>query len=396
MARRRRLAGGLVVLALGSLALLAFLLLRDGGVETQPPQGQFADLTLTDAQGALAVSRGRVIPAIDRQGVLHVKMTIETRGADGTVQDTEEREYWIDITGFRARVENSSGDGSASEVQVRSGTMLTTFSGGQFFRQEAPDQDTMWLNTIENELWGSYRALSLGAQSGEAILDGRQVETIRTDVTDEGQKIGERVAYLDAANYYLLLKEVYYKSTVDGGLAPSGERVYSYQTVEWLPFDQVSNTLLEPLTLASTGATRGRWTLTVAEANALKAFPLYYLDSEFRGLPLQKIEEYRNDRPMLGFQGVDIVYGVPPLVPTGAFQELRITQVSAQVETVGADLPTPWDSGTNVTVRGIDAILLEEGPITGLKLRLGDTLVIIWGQGKDEVLAAGEALVRLN
>ncbi|MDP2948327.1 MAG: hypothetical protein Q8P22_02160, partial [Chloroflexota bacterium] len=196
---------------------------------------------------------------------------------------------------------------------------------------------------------------------------------------------------------YLPLKKVYYEAGPGGQLLPKGEDVYSYEVVEWLPINEVPVALFAPTTRSSTAATQGTWPLTLAEATTFKDFGLYYLGDSFKGLPLQLIQEYRSPAPIPGWpdrHSVEVVYGRPPANPLDEPKELRIGQVHASTETPG--MPSPWDQGTIVTAKGVEGRLLEEGGRVSLKLTLGDTLIIVTGNDRSEVLNAAAALAKLN
>ena len=340
-----------------------------------------------------------VIPQLKGEGIFHVKVKAEERTSSGAVAATEWREYWIDVAGLKARVEKASPEGSVAEIQVRLGNSLYTYIPSQDYvsHEQAPGPNTFWLNTIENELWHDYRALSLGAQKlGEEIVDGKQVVKVRKDITDEGMVTGQAVAYLDKTNY-LPVKKAYYELGSAGELIFNGETVYAYEPVEWLPVGEVPVALFAPRTRPSTATGQGTWPLTLAEAGTFEDFGLYYLGDSFKGLPLQVIQEYKYRAPVPDWpddHSVEVVYGVPAVNPLDNSEDLRIQQVNASAETPG--MPSPWDLGTVVRARGVEGRLLEQDNRVSLKLTLGDTLIIITGKDRSQVLGAAATLTKLN
>jgi hypothetical protein len=170
-----------------------------------------------------------------------------------------------------------------------------------------------------------------------------------------------------------------------------------HKVVEWLPVQDVDPALFTlPQDLPQVPCREREWEMTVEEAQSFYSFDIYWPGETFGGQRLSRVVEVEVSSTISGpTHYVGFYYQDP-----GRPQQPGLNVSNDAVETIPGfwenPVAMPGEPGREVTVAGTRGVLFMSDSGAHLRLQLGDTLITINGDSEDEVLAAGDALTKLN
>jgi len=326
-----------------------------------------------------------------QDSVLHVKATMEF--PDGAWS----MEIWIDEKTGDARMVDTPDDEKDQEITVRRGNTYSSYSvdSGYTRTRIALDETEQELRGIHDRLWAYRDALARGAfeNLGEEEIAGRK--TIKIQVDGMTGVFSRVVTFLDSETQ-LPVRQVFYDRDESGRLQEIGIIETTYDVIEYIPRASLVNDFFE---LPAPPADAGFGTyveMTVKDAGRFVDFDLYYLGSEFDGIPLWTIDESRTksslpDGPAT--HTVQMIYMDEEIGPS------RMVGVGHRL--VGSieqwdDLSLPHRQGTEVDIGGGRKATLYQAGSTQLELTLGNVVISIGGADEDQVVRAAQALQKLN
>jgi len=337
----------------------------------------------------------------DKQGVLHFC------AVPGDVPDWPAgwcaTELWFDPRNQRGRAESHDRDGTLESVTIVDGDYSAEYKRGDSIkiRRVLNGGDWYWRQWLmkDGQPVGFETWLTRGRfETTETTLDG--VPTLRIQAPglgEGGKQIATHTIYLDKESHLPIRMETEPASDAPDYVKRE-TKTFAYRVVEWLPAQDVDRSLFTlPEDLPQVPRTEREWEMTVQEARAFSGFDVYWVGEGFQGLTLSYLRDFSS--LSRGEASRNFIFNYPPPgVPDGT--ALQVTSVPIQTFQATGEL---WDQplfmpgapGTEVTVAGTRGVLFL-ADIAQLRLRLGDTVIIINGQTKEQVLAAGDALAKLN
>ena len=320
-----------------------------------------------------------------QDSVLHVKASVAF--PDGA----ESMEIWIDEQTGDARMVYAQDDGKDQEITVRRGNTYSRHSvdSDYTYTRIALDEREPELRGIHDRLWGYRDALAQGAfeNLGEEEIAGRKTIKIQAG--------GMVVAFLDSETQ-LPVRQVVYERDESGRLQEIGIRETTYDVIEYIPRASLVSDFFE---LPAPPADAGFATyveMTVKGAGRFVDFDLYYLGSEFDGIPLWRIQERRSKSSLPDGPASHMVH-----VMYMDEERRPGRRIDVGHRLVGSieqwdDLSLPHRQGTEVDIGGGRKATLYQAGSTQLELTLGNVVISIGGADEDQVVRASQALQKLN
>jgi hypothetical protein len=319
--------------------------------------------------------------------------TVEVLHAVGSMQSTEgsrvstsRHELWFDPVTLDTRYTTAAADGTNAVTQFRQDRTAHIYNH---------DRNQVITNTatIRQSAMVDVAARLLGYRSA---LQRQQIQIIRRGefegrpaVLVQGQAFGLSVRGWLERTSLVPLEETFFERS--GGVL---ERVeWSYAVLEELPREQVPPDAFSVSIPSNAAAVRSRY-MTSSEATTFRDFDIYYLGETYGDLPLFAITHRA-------------ISGVGPLAPGQTSANVAITylrgdtklsldQRPASTYLQRESAPGIPALGEAVSVNGNRATIYSYAGGTDLEIRIGSTVVVIFGRDSQQVLQAATALRKLN
>jgi outer membrane lipoprotein-sorting protein len=335
---------------------------------------------------ALLMSQRTSTPAFGQPSqVLHVRASMDEFDGQGVRQSTTLHELWFDPVTMDTKYVTSDVNGAHKVTQLRHGRTVIIYDHNNNYStvNEAATDDSPMLGVASRFLW--YKE---ALQSGQLqhLGDGEVRGSQATKVKGQGRDMAV-VSWLDKQTL-LPLEEVF--ST---GKAPLETARWTYSLVEHRSRDQTPPDAFS-LSVPSDANSVFSQYMSVSQAAAFTESDTYYLGDSYDGLPLFAITYRRLTGPEYLIGGkpqtsVDITYF------RDGIKIALVQQPAAQHRQRESAPGVPW-IGEKVQVDGHDATLYAQPNEVDLDIRLGNTIVTIFGRDRQQVLKAAAALRKLN
>ena len=319
--------------------------------------------------------------------------TVEVLHAVGSMQSTEgnrvstsRHQLWFDPVTLDTRYTTAAADGTNAVTQLRQDRTVHIYNHdrNQVVTNTATSRESAMVDVAARLL--GYRS-ALQRQIIQVLRQG-EVQG-RPALLVQGQAFGLSVrGWLDRRSL-VPLEETFFERS--GGVLARVE--WSYAVLEELPREQVPADAFSVSIPSNAAAVRSRY-MTSSEATTFRDFDIYYLGDTYGELPLFAITHR-------------VISGVGPLAPGQTSANVAITYLkgdtklsldqrpaSTYIQRESAPgIPAP---GESVSLNGNPATIYSYAGGTDLEIRIGSTVVVIFGRDSQQVLQAATALRKLN
>ena len=342
---------------------------------------------------------GSELPVAQVGQVTHIRASIKMIEPDGPAPAAGFEETWVDTTGAFVRTEQRDSDDKVVRVAVRrvnnERELDLNEEGAPRFRMESySDAVSGWVATeVGGPLY--FRDFFRGANVetiGQTEVDGRAAIVVRVPPAESGVNRRPIEGVVDEETGWPFEIRLFNRNDA-GEFDSAGKWVIKYELVELLPIESVPH-LFDVESVDRDAASYKEMSLT--DAQAFTAFPLFYLGDSFDGMALKSIT-VSSPRGDPSIQQVLLIYaewaGEPPI---RLVQQLDVVITPAPTE-AGTHLEPPpaWAGWEVVGTRRGEALFSEP---SRLRLLTEGVHVVIQGDNtnREQILKAADALIALN
>ena len=324
-------------------------------------------------------------------GVLHVTAVKVVGDGEGRTGSENLVEAWLDDTNRRYRVTIRDANGTTISDLLVDGRLKVDYTpeGNYGNRRTYDDPDAYDLRLARHIIWLYKELLDLevAKQTGTGQQGGVSTITVSVPPNTGGNQDVEAV--LDAVTFAPLIETVYLTS--ETGRIISHVIKTTYNTWEIVPDEELPAGVFQ---LEMPDAARVKYYnyLTEASAAAITDRKIYYVGSEFNGIPIYSMHIIQKDMERYGVPDIDRVY--VQYGQEGTFWQRPPAGERPYV--ISEPLPTEEELVKIKREVQSGVIRVESTGKAKVNIVKGDTLVTISGANEAEVRDAMEMLRQIN